>query len=106
MEKAGIGHANTLDFLLEVEAKASALVNDAQEEADRRTRNSEENLRTAYEERCRAEIQAQENAFLEYVKKVKNDYKDLLDSFRQELLQIKVNREQFRALVNEYLDKG
>ena len=95
---------NTLDVLLQVEAKASSLVTDAQQEADRRIRDSEENSRAAYEEHCRAETKAQEISLLKNHENAKKEYNNMLDSFRKELLQINVNREQFRALINEYLD--
>ena len=97
---------NTLDFLLQVEAKASALVKDAQEESDRRIHDSEEKNRIAYEERCKEEIKAQESFLTEHYEKVKNEYKNTLDAYRRDILQINVNKERFSALINEYLEKG
>jgi hypothetical protein len=97
---------NTLDFLLQVEAAASALVADAQEEADRRIHDNDVHTRTVYEERCKEEIKAQELLQLKHHENIKNDYKNKLDAYRQELLQIEVNNERFSALINEYLDMG
>lgn len=99
-------NVNTLDYLLQVEAKASSLVNDAQDEADRRIRDNEEKCRAAFDERLRHEVQTQEALLKNHHEKVKNDYKNELDKFKQELLDLNVNKEQFCSLINNYLDNG
>ncbi|MDR2964783.1 MAG: hypothetical protein LBU88_03305 [Treponema sp.] len=98
--------ANTLDILLQVEAKAAGMVKDAQDEADRRIHDSEEKNRAAYEERYKAEILAQNNSLIENQENIKNEYKETLDTYRNDILQIEVNKERFSALINEYLEKG
>ena len=94
---------NTLDLLLMVEAKAAALINDAQAEADRRIHDSEEKQHAVYEERFRVEIQAQEALLQKNSEKIKEQYQQMLDEYRREISGIDVDTEHFSKLVNEYI---
>jgi len=94
---------NTLDHLLQIEAKAAALVNDAQAEADRRIHESEEKNRAAYEERFRAEVQAKETSLKKEKEKIKAQYDKELEDYRNEISGIDVNVGKFSALLNDYL---
>lgn len=99
-------NVNTLDHLLKIEAKAAALVNDAQEEADRRIHESEEKNHTAYEDRFKVEIQMLEAMVQKNREKTKKQYKEALDNYRKEISGVNVNMERFSALLNDYLAKG
>jgi len=96
-------NVNTLDNLLHIEAKAAALVNDAQSEADRRLHDNEEKNQKAYEENYRIEVQKQETALQKVREKTKIQYQKELEEYREELSKVKVNTERFSALLNEYL---
>jgi len=96
-------NADTLDHLLKIEAEASALVNDAQQEADRRTHENEEKNRVVFEEHFRVEVQMLESTLKKEREKVRKQYQQALDEYRQEISGIKVNVEKFSALLNEYL---
>jgi len=96
-------NVNTLDNLLQIEAKASSLVNDAQAEADRRIHDSEEKNHKAYEERYKVEVQKQEAALQKVKEKTKIQYQEELEKYREELSKVTVNTERFSALLNEYL---
>jgi len=96
-------NVNTLDNLLNIEAKAAALVNDAQSEADRRIHDSEEKNQRAYEERYKVEVQKQEAALQKVKEKTKIQYQKELEEYREELSKVKVNTDRFSALLNEYL---
>ena len=91
---------NTLDHLLQIEAKAAALVNDAQAEADRRIHESEEKNRAAYEERYKAEAQVLEASLKKEKEKIKSEYQKALDEYRAEISGIKVSVDNFCALLN------
>jgi len=94
---------NTLDHLLQIEAKAAALVNDAQAEADRRIHESEEKNRAAYEERFRAEVQAKETSLKKEKEKIKARYDKELEDYRNEISGVNVNVQGFSSLLNDYL---
>lgn len=102
MENVNAGFSN-LDHLLQIESKAAALVNDAQEEADKRIKTSEEKNRLSYEERYRVEIQMLEASLQKNIDKVKKQYKEALDDYQNEISKVDVNIERFSALLNEYL---
>lgn len=99
-------NVNTLDHLLQIEAEAAALINDAQTEADRRVHENEEKNHLAYEERFKAEIQKQENFLISETEKIKKRYQETLSQYRQEISNIDVNKKQFCSLFNEYVENG
>jgi vacuolar-type H+-ATPase subunit H len=96
-------NVNTLDHLLQIETRASALVNDAQAEADRRIHENEEKNHTLYEERYRAKVQELEASLKEEKEKIKIRYQKELDEYREEISMVDVNVESFSALLNDYL---
>jgi len=100
-------NASTLDHLLQIEAKAASLVNDAQAEADRRIHESEEKNRASYEERFRLEVQKQEASLKNEIEKTRKEYQKELYEYRLEISGINNNVENFCALLNGYLaNKG
>jgi len=96
-------NVNTLDHLLQIEAKAAALVSDAQAEADRRIHENEEKNRAAYEERFKAKAQILEPSLIEEKEKIRNEYQKALDDYHREISGIKTNEDNFCALLNGYL---
>jgi len=96
----------TLEHLLEIEAQAAAMVNDAQEEADRRVRENEEKNRLTFEERYKAEIQSREESLVDKRKKIQEHYKKTLDDYSAEVSCINVDEKKFSVLFNKYLESG
>jgi len=96
-------NSNTLDHLLEIEAKASALVNDAQEEAEKRIHENEINNQTAYEERFKAEALKLEDALIKEKERLRTQYKQALEDYRGEISNINVNVDRFSSLLNKYI---
>jgi hypothetical protein len=94
---------NVLRHLLELETKAAALVDDAQAEADRRVAEGEKRSRAGYDEAYAAEVAALEAAYTAETAAVKADYKHQLDTYREGLKAMPVNREAFSALAERFL---
>jgi len=100
-------NTNTLDHLLQIEAQAAALVNDAQKEADRRIHESEEKNRAAYEERFRAEAQARDSSLKKEKERTRKEYQKALNEYREAISGINVDVDSFCALLNGSLaNKG
>ena len=97
-------NVNTLDYLLQIETKAAAMVNDAQAEADRRIHESEGKNHAAFEERFKAEAHRLEISFQESRENTRKQYIKTLEEYQKEISGINVNVENFSALLNEYLD--
>ena len=97
---------NTLEHLLEIETSAAALVNDAQEEADRRIRENEEKNRITFEERLKNESKARQVMFEKDKELIKENYQKDLDEYRREISNIDVNEQEFSDLLNNYINKG
>ena len=95
---------NTLEHLLEVEASASAMVNDAHLEADRRVRENDEKNRIAYEERYKSEIHAREESLKIKKEETKIKYQKALDDYRREISGVNVDEKRFSVLFNSYLE--
>ena len=91
----------TLDHLLEVEASAAAIVEDAQKEADRRIHENNEKNRLAFDERYKSEIKKHLSLLNEEIEKVKTQYNRALDDYRREISALSVDKEAFCALFNE-----
>jgi len=94
---------NTLEHLLEVESEASALVNDAQEEAQKRIRENEERNHAVYEERLREEINKREESLKEEKEKIITQYQESLDEYKNIVSGIKIDEKGFCDLLNNYL---
>jgi len=98
-----MAEVNTLDHLLEIEAQAAALVNDAQEEADRRLRENEDRNRALYNERIKSEINIRQTQLNDEIEKIKNKYNKALDDYRAEINNVKADVQAFSGLLNKYL---
>jgi vacuolar-type H+-ATPase subunit H len=94
---------NTLDHLLEVEARAAVMVSDAQSEADRRIRENEEKNRAHFDEKLKSETQKNQAQLKNEIEKIKNIYNKTLDDYRRELSLININEREFCSLLNSFL---
>ncbi|GHV37184.1 hypothetical protein AGMMS50268_05120 [Spirochaetia bacterium] len=95
-----------LGHLLKIEAEAAALVDDAQAEADRRVAEGERLNRSRYDEQYGREAAEFEQIYEKEVAAVKEDYQHQLDTYRKSLDAIAVDRDRFRALMDDFLAKG
>jgi vacuolar-type H+-ATPase subunit H len=93
----------TLEHLLKIEAEAAALVNDAQAEADRRIHENDEKSRSAFEERYRVEAELRESSLKKEKDKLKKQYQQSIDDYREEISGINADMERFSALFNSYI---
>jgi vacuolar-type H+-ATPase subunit H len=94
---------NTLDYLLQVEAKAAAMISEAQAEADKRIHDNEEKQHAVYEECFKVEVQAQEVLLQENNEKIKVQYQQKLDEYRNEISSIDINKELFFETLNKFI---
>ena len=92
-----------LEHLLKIEAEAAALVNDAQAEADRRIHENEEKNRKTYEERFKIEAQKRETALGKEKEKLKEQYQQTLEEYRNGISNAKTDVEKFCGLFNRYV---
>jgi|GEM_PF-851097 len=92
-----------LEHLLEIEAQASALVNDAEAEAERRIHENEERNRIAYEQRFKEEIQNREEALLKAKELIREKYQKELNDYKSEIEAVNVDENRFSVLLNEFL---
>ena len=93
-----------LQHLLELEAKADALVNDAQAEADRRIALEEKQCRARYDEAYLSEVKALEESLQQSIAAEREEYKNKLKVFRESLAERSIDMEAFSALAEEHLD--
>ncbi|MDR0785609.1 MAG: hypothetical protein LBE74_06990 [Treponema sp.] len=94
---------DVLHHLLEIEAEAASLVNDAAVEADRRIASDEKQNRLRYEEqfaKASAECEAKYN---DDMSAVKVSYQQELDVFRRGLDYIKEDKDGFNRLMESFL---
>jgi hypothetical protein len=92
-----------LRHLLDLEARAAALVEDAQAEADRRLAEGEKLSRARYDETYAGEVAVLEAAYAKDIAAVKEDYKKQLDTYRGSLKAMPVDRGAFFALTEHLL---
>ena len=97
---------NVLQHLLHLEAEASALVDGAQIEADRRLSEAEAQCRKLYDQNYSAEVERLESVYINEIAKIKEDYKNRLNAYRDELKARSVNRAAFNVLADQYLGKN
>jgi len=96
-----------LQHLLDLEAQAAALVDDAQREADRRISEGEKQNRSDYDEIYSREVQALEESYNKKLAVIKEDYQKQMDACRESLKVMSLNTAGFSSLVEKYLlDKG
>jgi len=94
---------NTLDHLLKIEAEAAALVKDAQEEADRRIHENEENNRVSYEDFLKKTAKNHETILNDEKEKIKDQYQRAIDEYRGEISGIETDTGKFIFAFNKFL---
>ncbi|MDR1949508.1 MAG: hypothetical protein LBQ38_08950 [Spirochaetaceae bacterium] len=94
-----------LQHLLQVEASASALVNDAQIEADRRVAESEKRGRALYDERYGQAVLDLEAQYAEGLAAVTETVYRQLEAYREDLCTIPVDRDSFFKCLESLLAK-
>ena len=92
-----------LQHLLNLENKASVMVNDAQAEADRKTAEREKQNRLRYDEAYAKEAEALENNYAENLVSVKEDCRQQLEAYRANLRTMPLNVEAFFSLAEKLL---
>jgi vacuolar-type H+-ATPase subunit H len=92
-----------LKHLLDIEKKASALIDDAQAEADRRTVEGEKQNRLRYDEIYAREAAFLENGYAKNLGDVKEHYRQQLEVYRASLKTMPADREAFSSLAEKYL---
>jgi len=97
---------NALEHLLKIEAEAAALVNDAQEEAQKRIHENEEKNRSSYEERYKSEIEKRKIMLEDDKLKTKEIYQKELDSYKDDISRVTVNQQRFSNLMNKLIEEG
>jgi hypothetical protein len=90
-----------LQHLLTIEARAAALVDDAQAEADKRIKASEERNRERYEVEYRRRVEQLEAAYLEKIGVVKAEYQANLDAYRKSLDTMILHSDDFSCLAEK-----
>jgi len=96
---------NVLQHLLHLEAEASALVEDAQAEADRRLSESEKQCRSLFDKTYTEEAKRLEAVFIKEITAAREDYKKQLDTYRDELMKRPLNKAAFFDMAEELLGK-
>ena len=94
---------DVLENILKIEAQASALVKDAQAEADRRIIEAEKINRIHYDESYQKEAEKLENELIDLKNKIKQQYQEELKAYKEKISNLCVNRENFFSLLNELI---
>ena len=97
------GEPDVLRHLLEVEARAGSLVDDAQAEAADRVAEGEKENRARYDERYSREAEQLNGEYEAAVLAVKADYTRQLDAYRESLSAMPVQGPAFSALAERLL---
>ena len=92
-----------LQHLINLEKKASALVNDAQAEADRRISEGEKKNRSLYEDAYAGELESLENHYAQSISAIKDDYSKQLEAYRESLKTMPLNTENFFHLAEKFM---
>jgi len=92
-----------LQHLLNLEAEAAALVNDAQAEADRRISEGEKLNRSRYDEIYTREAAALEAQFALDLAVFKENYEKQLEEYRESLITQPRDTAAFSSLAEKYL---
>lgn len=94
---------DVLQHLLEIENEASALVLEAQKEADRRIAEQEKICREAYEKIYKTKLSELEVEFQDNIQKVKESYAESLSIYKKELENQPVQYLAFNQLMQQLL---
>ena len=94
-----------LNHLLEIESKASVLLDDAQEEADRRISESEKQCRGNFDKQYQKEVDVQDAAYEEEVAIVRKNYSSQLEEYHAGFKNIDTDINRFSNQMEEFLVK-
>ncbi|MDR2662733.1 MAG: hypothetical protein LBC31_07035 [Treponema sp.] len=97
---------DVLQHLLEIESRASVLVDDAQAEADKRIKAAEEQNRLYYDKQYQDLVQKLEAEYLEQMQGVRAEYRQSLEEYRKSLDFMPLDRAAFSAAVSQLLTGG
>jgi len=89
-----------LDHLLKIESEASALVNEAQVEADKRIMEAEKQNRAAYDKRFLEENQRLEKEFLQSKELARQEYQKELETYKEQISSIHADNDRFSSLLD------
>ena len=92
-----------LQHLLDMEAQAANLVDEAQAESERRIFDGGHQNSARYEEVYARELQAQEESYIKNLAMVKEDYRKQLEAYRESLKDMPLKTEGFFALAEKFL---
>ena len=92
-----------LQHLLNLEAEASALVDDAQTEADRRISEGEKQSRIQYDDRYAREVEALEASCARELAAVRENYARQLEAYRESLKSMSLDTEAFSSQAEKFL---
>ncbi|MDR2607330.1 MAG: hypothetical protein LBC57_02970 [Treponema sp.] len=92
--------------MLKIEAEASALVDDAQAEADRRVSEGEKQNRILYDERYASSSAEAEVSYTEAIERVREDYRSRLEDYRKSLEAMPLDETNFSNLMEKYIAGG
>jgi hypothetical protein len=96
---------DVLRHLLDIEADAQSLVDDAQAEADRRRAEMEKQNRARYEERYTREAAFLDSRYESEIGAIRDDYNRRLDEYRLSLEDRKPDYAEFCRLLDGFLGK-
>ncbi|MDR1506056.1 MAG: hypothetical protein LBI67_03040 [Treponema sp.] len=94
---------DVLQHLLEIETQAAALVDDAQAEADRRVKASENENRERYEEQYRGRVEILEAGYRERIDGVRAEYRVRIDEYWKNLDATELHFADFSCLAAKLL---
>jgi phage host-nuclease inhibitor protein Gam len=84
-----------LQHLLNLEAEAAALVNDAQAEADRRVAEGERQNRVRYDDVYAREVEALETSYAGKIAELEDSYRKQLEEYRESLKAVSLDMQAF-----------
>ncbi len=94
---------DVLQHLLAVESAAAALVDDAQQEADRRIAESEKKVRQTHDEQYGSRLAALEAEYLRHEADTGAEYRRTLDQYRRAQEDLAVDERRFAELLGRFL---
>ena len=92
-----------LQHLLQLEADAATLVEDAQAEADRRLSEGEKSCRASYDEVYSAEVARLEAVYVKEIAAIREDYKKQLEAYKESLCSSPMDSSAFSVLAERFL---
>jgi vacuolar-type H+-ATPase subunit H len=100
---AGLADENVLGHLLKIEGEASALVDDAQAEADRRVAEAEKQNRLRYDEEYSRRASELDAAYSGEIDQIKAGYRNRIEEYRKSLDALSADQGCFSVLLDKFL---